>query len=199
MGPLAAADAGAECGGERGDDPGGSSAVTRNPTRLHRVRLDLAVHVPGPFPQHTSLIGPVELSSWPDPADDTPDGVRAVPAVPAVPAVDVRDAVPGPRTVRYASPSSSEAPARRRHGHDLAHCFVAPASIPDTNVRCEKTKSTSTGRTAMMMSLREIVRRSDIAARVAEYTAAFVWSLRRFVVGYAKCFDLLTPATGRRQ
>ncbi|MFF7250100.1 M48 family metalloprotease [Embleya sp. NPDC008237] len=48
-------------------------------------------------------------------------------------------------------------------------------------------------------SLREIVQRLDIAARVAQYTAAFVWLLRKFFVGYTKCFDLLTLATHRRQ
>ncbi|WP_331733370.1 lantibiotic dehydratase family protein (plasmid) [Embleya sp. NBC_00888] len=30
----------------------------------------------GPFLLRTSIIGPVELLPWPDPADDTPDGVR---------------------------------------------------------------------------------------------------------------------------
>ncbi|MYS82827.1 M48 family metalloprotease [Embleya scabrispora] len=48
-------------------------------------------------------------------------------------------------------------------------------------------------------SLREVLRRLELAARVASHTAAFVWVLRRFFIGYTKCFDLLTLAMGRRQ
>ncbi|MFE3202591.1 M48 family metalloprotease [Embleya sp. NPDC059237] len=48
-------------------------------------------------------------------------------------------------------------------------------------------------------SLHEIVRRLELTARVASYTVLFVWVVRKFFVGYAKCFDLLTLAMGRRQ
>ncbi|WP_439673455.1 M48 family metallopeptidase [Embleya sp. MST-111070] len=48
-------------------------------------------------------------------------------------------------------------------------------------------------------SLHEIMRRLELTARVASYTFLFVWVVRRFFLGYAKCFDLLTLSTGRRQ